>query len=103
MKIARTVAVVVGTASAIALVATGVGAPLGAGIMGATWGTIAAGAAIVGSIAGMAMKHPSLGGSQGEWSADPHAGTPYVVGRTHRLANIIRAGVSGHLGQRIAA
>ena len=94
MKIARAAAVVIGTAAAIALVATGVGAPLGAGIMGATWGTIAAGAAIVGSIAGMAMKHPSLGGAQTEWNADPSAGTPYVIGRTHLFANIIHAGAT---------
>lgn len=93
MRIVRAAAVVIGTAAAIALVATGVGAPLGAGIAGATWGTIAAGAAIAGSIAGMAMKHPSLGGaSQTAWSADPSAGTPYVVGRTHRLTKIIPAG-----------
>ena len=103
MKILRTAALVVG---AVALVATGIGALAGAGIIGttvagaatfagiaaSTFTTIGAIAGVVSSVislaAGLAAKRPPLTGSQTTFNSDPSAGIPYAMGRTGIAGNI---------------
>lgn len=113
MKVVATAALVVG---AVALASTGFGLAAGAGVFGA--GLTAAGAsaataatlATVSSIATIASvtsgllgigasllaKKPevSAGGSQTEFSADPNAGVPYLMGRTGTAGQIVRRSAS---------
>jgi len=98
-KALRTAAIVVG---AVALAATGVGAVIGAeaaatttvaaGVSVATVATVAsASAAALSAAASIATKKPTgvAGGSQTDFSADPQAGVPYLVGRTGTRGSII--------------
>ncbi len=94
-KTLRTAAIVVG---AVALVATGVGAAVGAGAIAAsattatiaTIGTYASLAASVLSIgAALTAKRPGLTGSQTTFNSDPSAGIPYLMGRTWNAGNIV--------------
>lgn len=111
MKILKFAAMVIG---AVALVATGIGFVAGAGGLASAFSTgvaamgISSAAASVGiglgtlgkialaavaidasMIAGVLMPKPSQGGSQTKWKADPHAGLPYVMGRTLVAGNVI--------------
>lgn len=97
-KVLKTAAIVIG---AVALVATGVGAAIGAaaaaattigGVSLATIGTVASVAAGVLSLAsGLTAKKPTATatGSQTSFSADPDAGIPYAFGRTGSAGNIV--------------
>lgn len=91
-KALRTAALVVG---AVALVATGVGAAVGAaavtasiGISAATLTAVSGGLSVAAAIATKAPKD-TTGGSQTDFSADPNAGVPYLMGRTGTAGNII--------------
>jgi hypothetical protein len=107
-KFAARAALVVG---AVALAATGFGAAASAGLLGAGLTASAATAATAATLAtvssiatiasvaaggltllsGLTAKKPdaTAGGSQTEFSADPNAGVPYLVGRTGTAGNII--------------
>ncbi len=91
-KALRTAALVVG---AVALVATGVGAAVGAAAVTASIGVSAATlTAVSGGLslaAALTAKKPESmsNGSQTQFSADPNAGMPYLVGRTGTAGNII--------------
>ncbi len=107
-KFAAKAALIVG---AVALAATGFGAAASAGILGAgltasaataataaTLATVSSIATIASVAAGglslvsaLTAKKPdgTAGGSQTEFSADPNAGVPYLVGRTGTAGNII--------------
>ncbi len=91
-KALRTAALVVG---AVALVATGVGAAVGAaavtasiGISAATLTAVSGGLSVAAAIATKAPKD-TTGGSQTDFSADPNAGVPYLMGRTGTAGNIV--------------
>ncbi|KQM65782.1 hypothetical protein ASE75_06000 [Sphingomonas sp. Leaf17] len=79
----------------MALAATGVGAAIGAAAVtsaiGVSAGTISAIAGGLSVAASLTAKKPTAtgGGSQIEFSADPQAGVPYLVGRTGTAGNII--------------
>lgn len=107
-KFAAKAALVVG---AVALAATGFGAAASAGLLGAGFTVSAATAATAATLAtvssiatiasvaaggltllsGLTAKKPdgTAGGSQTEFSADPNAGVPYLIGRTGTAGNII--------------
>ncbi|WP_088183573.1 hypothetical protein [Sphingobium sp. Z007] len=108
-KFVRTAALVVGAA---ALVATGIGAAAGAGLIGASI-TTAAGATVagfagvaastftaVGAIAGVAASlaslaagpvkpKTSLGGNATKFTIDKESGVPYAIGRTYSAGRVI--------------
>jgi D-Tyr-tRNAtyr deacylase len=102
LKVLKIAAVVVGTIAGVAAIATGFGAPLGVGILGATWGTIAATAGLVS--AGLNLLSPakpkqgSAVGSVTEWRADPQAGIPYIMGRAAYGGNIVHRDTWGTEG-----
>jgi hypothetical protein len=89
MKVLKVAAIVVGVVASVALIATGVGAfagtALGAGILGLSWGTIAAGAGLLSmglNVLSASKPKGSVIGSQTEIRLDPQAGIPYAIGRT---------------------
>lgn len=98
MKALRTAAFVIGAA---ALVATGVGAAVGAGLVAA--GTIGASAAtltaigaglsaasgILSIVAGAAAPKGSVGGSATKFKIDKEAGIPIVFGRSYSGGNVV--------------
>ena len=104
-KILKTAALVVG---AVALVATGIGAAAGAGLIGAGIGSAATVAGVaastlttIGALAGAAAGLLSIGasltakkptaqatGSPTDFSADPDAGIPLAIGRTGTAGDI---------------
>jgi hypothetical protein len=101
-KVIRTAAVIVG---AVALIATGIGAAAGAGILGTsiagvsaatvagvagTVGTVASVTAGALSLAAIATaKAPPLSGTAQKFIADPNAGIPYAIGRIMSGGNIV--------------
>ncbi len=93
MKALKTAVKIVGVVAGVAAIATGFGAPLGAGLLGASWGAIATGAALAGAVLDtLSPARPKAGsaiGSQTEWRADPQAGIPYAMGRTAYAGNIV--------------
>jgi len=92
MKAVRTAAVIVGAVASVALIATGLGAPLGAGILGVSWGAISAGAGLIASISGALSAKPpgsSATGSPTDFKADPQAPVPYAIGRTWSSGYIV--------------
>lgn len=93
MMALKTAVKIVGVVAGVAAIATGFGAPLGAGILGATWGAIATGVALTGAVLDtLSPSRPKSGsaiGSQTEWKADPQAGIPYAIGRTAYAGNIV--------------
>jgi hypothetical protein len=111
-KALRTVGVVL---TAAALIATGVGAAAGAGLLGAEAAAVAASGgaltlfgigvsdiAFLGTAAafagGLLEGKPKIGGGYGsptQWVADPQAGVPYPIGRTGLAGSIVLADVSG--------
>lgn len=107
-KFAAKAALLVG---AVALAATGFGAVASAGLLGAgftlsaataatgallatvstiaTIASVAAGALSLASVLTAKKPEGTGGGSQTEFSADPNAGVPYLIGRTGTAGNII--------------
>lgn len=94
-KVLKAAAVVVG---AVALAATGIGLAVGAGTViasGITIGTIATVASVTASVLSLAValtaKKPTAQatGSPTQFSADPDAGIPLVLGRTGTAGNIV--------------
>lgn len=85
MKVVRTAAIVIG---AVAAVATGVGAIVGAKAFllatGVSLATVGAVGTLAGLVAGLTASRPSgsVQGSQTQVSFDPQAGIPYIAGRT---------------------
>ena len=88
MKTVSKVAKVVGVAAGIALIASGAGAPLGAGILASTQAltAISVGAALVGGVAGSLSRpkvQPPLAiGNVTEFRYQAEAGIPIIVGRS---------------------
>jgi hypothetical protein len=105
-KALRTAAFVVG---AVALVATGVGAAAGVGLLGATTLAAGASAATVGTLAtvasvasiaqvgaaalsiasAIAQPKGSLGGNPTEFTIDKESGIPYAIGRTYSAGKVV--------------
>lgn len=109
-KVVRTAAMIVG---AVALVATGIGAAAGAGLIGATaaagataatvagfagiaattWTAIGAIAGVAASLAslaaGPAKPKSSLGGNATKFTIDKESGVPYAIGRTYSAGRVV--------------
>ncbi|MCG7349799.1 Hint domain-containing protein [Sphingomonas sp. ACRSK] len=104
-KALRTAAFVVG---AVALVATGIGAAGGAGLLGsaiASGGTIAGvgtaaafssfgtlagvGAGVLSLASAVATPRASLGGNPTEFTIDKESGIPYAIGRTYSAGKVV--------------
>lgn len=92
MKVIRTAALIVG---AVALVATGVGAVIGAGAFAATFGVSLGLVSAIGSIAGIVAQltapkpKNTVGGSLTDFKLDPTASVPIMLGRTYHAGNIV--------------
>jgi hypothetical protein len=91
MKLVRTAAQIVGAVAAVAAVATGFGAPLGAGILGASFSTIATAAALVTTATTIAIGKPkqSIAGSPTQFKIDLQAPIPIMIGRTLNAGYIV--------------
>lgn len=92
MKILRTAALIVG---AIALVATGVGAVIGATAFAATFGVSLTLVSAIGTLAGIVAQltapkpKGTVGGSLTDFKLDPSASVPIMLGRTYHGGNIV--------------
>lgn len=90
-KVLKVAAVVVGTIASIALIASGVGAPIGAGLLGVSWATIATGAGLLGAVANLFSKKaapPSEARNRLFATLDPNAPRKIVFGTTAMATDV---------------